>query len=75
MVSRLLIYLEDDSTAYVDFNFALSDVQGFYRSDDDFHLCIIISGQIYELTYSQSLEQEIKEYIAFKDGLNNSLRN
>jgi len=74
MTSRLLIYLDDDTTTYIDFTFALSDVQACYRSADDFHLCIVLSGQIYELVYSDSLEKEVKEAIAFKDGLNNALR-
>ncbi len=70
MKARLLTYLEDDTTVYVDFNFVLSDIQACYISPDTFHFCIVLSGSIYELIYSVELERECKKMVSFKDNFN-----
>lgn len=65
IVSKFLTYDEDDSQTWVDLYFNPNDVQGVFISKDGY-LCIILSGQIYELEYSKSIFQEIKNTLQLK---------
>lgn len=65
IVSKFLTYDEDDSQTWVDLYFKPNDVQGVFISKDGY-LCIILSGQIYELEYSKNLFDTIKQNLSIK---------
>jgi len=65
IVSKFLTYDNDETETWVDFYFNPNDVQGVFVSKEQY-LCIVLSGQIYELEYSQNIFDEIKSVLALK---------
>ena len=66
IVSKLLMYgLTDEENYLADFYFDVNQVQAVFISDESY-LSIVIGGQIYELEYSQSIFEEIKNTLKMK---------
>lgn len=66
IVSKLLMYgLTDEENYLVDFYFDENQVQAVFVASEE-HLSIVISGQIYELEYSQKLFETIKQNLSIK---------
>ena len=66
IVSKLLMYgLTDEENFLVPFYFNVNDVQAVFIADEQY-LSIVLSGQIYELEYSQNIFDEIKSTLSLK---------
>jgi len=66
VVAKLLMYgLTDEDEYFVDFHFDENQAQGVFVNEDGY-LGVILSGQIYELEYSEVLFAEIKSVLALK---------
>ena len=66
IVSKLLMYgLTDEENFLVPFYFNVNDVQAVFVADEQY-LSIVLSGQIYELEYSQNIFDEIKSTLSLK---------
>ena len=66
VVAKLLMYgLTDEDEYFVDFYFNINQVQGCFVNEDGY-LGVVLSGQIYELDFSESLFAEIKSVLALK---------
>jgi len=57
--------LTDEENFLVPFYFNVNDVQAVFVADEQY-LSIVLSGQIYELEYSQNIFDEIKSVLALK---------
>jgi hypothetical protein len=57
--------LTDEDEYFVDFYFNINQVQGCFVNEDGY-LGVVLSGQIYELDFSESLFAEIKSVLALK---------
>ncbi len=57
--------LTDEDGYFVDFYFNINQVQGVFVNEDGY-LGIVISGQIYELEYSERLFENIKNVLSLK---------
>lgn len=65
-VAKLLMYgLTDEDGYFVDFYFNINQVQGVFVNEDGY-LGLVISGQIYELEYSERLFENIKNVLSLK---------
>ena len=65
-VAKLLMYgLTDEDGYFVDFYFDINQAQGVFVNEDGY-IGLVISGQIYELEYSQSLFDNIKAVLSLK---------
>ena len=53
IVSKFLTYDDNETETWVDFYFNENEVQGLFVSKESY-LCIVLSGQIYELEYNQN---------------------
>jgi hypothetical protein len=66
VVAKLLMYgLTDEDEYLTDFHFDENQAQGVFVNEDGY-LGVILSGQIYELEYSESLFTHIKSVLALK---------
>ena len=66
VVAKLLMYgLTDEDEYFVDFYFNINQVQGCFVNEDGY-LGVVLSGQIYELDFSEGLFEEIKSVLALK---------
>ena len=66
VVAKLLMYgLTDEDEYFVDFYFNINQVQGCFVNEDGY-LGVVLSGQIYELYFSEGLFAEIKSVLALK---------
>ena len=54
-------YTDEFDYGFVEFCFNIQEVQGYYISKEHF-ICVVISGQIYELEYEKKLYILIKKY-------------
>jgi len=65
-LAKLLMYgLTDEDEYLVDFYFDINQVQGMFVNEDGY-LGVILSGQIYELEYSEELLLNIKAVLSLK---------
>ena len=65
-VAKLLMYgLTDEDGYFVDFYFNINQVQGMFVNEDGY-IGVVLSGQIYELEYSESLFNNIKGVLSLK---------
>lgn len=66
VVAKLLMYgLTDEDEYLTDFYFDENQAQGVFVNEDGY-IGVILSGQIYELEYSENLFQHIKNVLALK---------
>jgi hypothetical protein len=57
--------LTDEDEYLTDFHFYENQAQGVFVNEDGY-IGVILSGQIYELEYSENLFQHIKNVLALK---------
>lgn len=70
ITTKLLCYgLTDDENFYVDFHFDLTQIQAFFMANEK-DISLVISGQIYEVTYSESLLNLLKKTLSISNKLN-----
>jgi hypothetical protein len=70
ITTKLLCYgLTDDDNYYVDFHFDLTQIQAFFMANEK-DISLVISGQIYEVTYSESLLNLLKKTLSISNKLN-----
>ena len=66
VVAKLLMYgLTDEDEYFTDVHFDENQAQGVFVNEDGY-IGVILSGQIYELEYSENLFQHIKNVLALK---------
>lgn len=70
ITTKLLCYgLTDDDNYYVDFHFDLTQIQAFFMANEK-DISLVISGQIYEVIYSESLLNLLKKTLSISNKLN-----
>ena len=65
-VAKLLMYgLKDEDGYFVDFYFDINQIQGCFINENEL-IGVVISGQIYELQFSEKLFSNIKGVLKLK---------
>lgn len=65
-VAKLLMYgITEEDEYFVDFYFDINQVQGCFVNEDGY-IGLVLSGQIYELEYTESLFCNIKGVLSLK---------
>ncbi len=57
--------LTDEENYLADFYFDINQVQAVFVSDENY-LSVVLGGQIYEIEYSQSIFEDIKNTLKMK---------